>query len=83
MPSRKTGLASFTGRQPTERQGHDNVPEDIRTKAKGDTVAITLRLTPDQWELVHQLARSEGVSLNRLALLALSKIFQEKGLPGL
>ena len=83
MPARKTGLASFTGRQQTESQGHDDVPEDIRTKAKGDTVAITLRLTPDQWERVHQLARSEGVSLNRLALLALSKIFQERGLPGL
>jgi hypothetical protein len=46
-------------------------------------VALTLRLTRDQWDRVHQLARSQGMSLNRLAVLALSKIFEEKGLPGL
>ena len=83
MPLRKTGLAPFIGRQQTESRGHEAALEDIRTKARGDTAAATLRLNPNRWERVHRLARSEGVSLNRLALLALSKIFQEKGLLGL
>jgi predicted HicB family RNase H-like nuclease len=83
MSPRKTGLAAFTGSQASERRGHESASEAIRTKAKGDTVSVSLRLTPDQWERVHQLARAEGVSLNRLAIIALSKMFQEKGLPGL
>jgi hypothetical protein len=40
-------------------------------------------MTHDQWELSHQFARSEGISLNRLALLGISKLREEKGLPGL
>jgi len=64
MPARKTGLASFTGRRPTETQGHDDVPEDMRTKAKGDTVAITLRLTPDQWERVHGVLHFSQAATN-------------------
>ena len=54
-----------------------------RTKAVGEKVALTLRLSHEQWERAHQLALSEGVSLNQLALHALSKLFQERGLPGL
>jgi hypothetical protein len=80
---RQTGLAAFTGSHASDQRDQDAAPEDIRTKAKGDTVSITLRLTPDQWERVHQLARAERVSLNRLAILALSKMFQDKGLPRL
>ena len=83
MPPRKTGLAAFTGSQGSKARGQDSEPEEIRTKAKGDTVALTLRLTRDQWERVHQLALAEGISINRLALMSLSKAFQEKGLPGL
>ena len=83
MASKKTGLASFTGSQESAARDEDAAPASLRTKAKGDTVSVTIRLRPDQWERVHQLALAEGVSLNRLAIHALSKIFQEKGLPGL
>jgi hypothetical protein len=83
MPPKTTGLATFTGSHVQSQRDRNDAAEDIRTKAKGDTVAITLRLTPEQWDRVHQLARAEGVSLNRLAIMALSKLFQEKGLPGL
>ena len=83
MAARKTGLAAFTGSQNSKTRGQDATSDEIRTKAKGDTVALTLRLTRDQWERVHQLALAEGISINRLALMALSKSFQEKGLPGL
>jgi hypothetical protein len=83
MLPRKTGLAAFTDSQGSKVRGQGTAPEEIRTKAKGNTVALTLRLTRDQWERVHQLALVEGISINRLALVALSKVFQEKGLPGL
>jgi len=83
MAARKTGLAAFTGGQGSNARDQGSEPEEIRTKAKGDTVALTLRLTRDQWERVHQLALAEGISINRLALMSLSKAFQEKGLPGL
>ena len=66
-----TSLAAFTGSQRPERQDH-NAREDIRTRAKGDTGVITLRLTPDQWERIYQLTHSERVSLNRLVRPALS-----------
>ena len=83
MPPKKTGLVAFTGSQESPSQRQETVPDTLRTKAKGETVSLTLRLSRDQWERAHQLARAEGVSLNRLALLALSKLFQEKGLPDL
>jgi hypothetical protein len=82
MPPRKTGLATFTDTQASSARSQD-ATGDLRTKAKGEIVHLTLRLSRDQWERVHQLALSEGMSVNRLAILALSKLFQEKGLPGL
>jgi hypothetical protein len=46
-------------------------------------IHISLRLTHEQWERVTQLANAEGTSINRLAIHAFSKLFQEKGLPAL
>jgi hypothetical protein len=37
-------------------------------------------MTDEQQELSHQCARSEGISLNRLALLGISKLREAKGL---
>ena len=80
MPTAKdTGLAAFTDTSPTEEEQ----PSRIRTKGKGKWVHNQLRMTHDQWELSHQFARSEGISLNRLALLGISKLREDKGLPGL
>lgn len=82
-PKKKTtGLAAFTGSQEAAAYEKSTATE-LRTKAKGEIVHITLRLTHEQWERAHQLARAEGVSLNQLAIFALSKLFQDKGLPGL
>jgi predicted HicB family RNase H-like nuclease len=83
MPPKKTGLAAFTGSQESAARDRAADSASFRTKAKGETVSITIRLSRDQWERAHQLALAEGVSLNRLAIHALSKVFQEKGLPGL
>jgi hypothetical protein len=83
MAAKNTGLATFTGSQGQSKRARDAAPDELRTKAKGDIAHITLRLTRDQWERVHQLATAEGVSLNRLAIHALSRLFEDKGLPGL
>ena len=42
--------------------------EPRRKRGKGETVAITVRLTRSQWERLHQFAVSEGDSLQGLAL---------------
>jgi len=54
-----------------------------RTRGKGAFVGITLRLSREQWDRLHDLARAEGVSLNALALRGLSRLFAERGLPPL
>lgn len=91
MTKKPIGLAAFTkqGRQ-AEQPAEDtstNVPEQAETKerqrGKGDIVALTLRLSRDDWQRVHQLALSEGISIQKLAVEGLSKMFEEKGLKGL
>ena len=52
-----------------------------RTRARGETVALTVRLTRTDWARLHQLAVAEGISLQALAISGLSKVFAEHGLP--
>lgn len=54
-----------------------------RTRGKSETVSITVRLSRGDWERVHQLAVSEGTSIQRLTVQGLSRLFIEKGLPQL
>jgi hypothetical protein len=54
-----------------------------RTRGRGETVNLTVRLSRGDWERVHQLAVSEGTSIQKLAVNGLSRIFLEKGLPSL
>lgn len=58
-------------------------PEPVRSRGRGETVAITVRLSRAQWERIHQLAVTEGVSIQHLAVVGLSNLFREKGLPNL
>ena len=77
-PKKKTaGLAAFTEQQTPLEQPSEAA---VRTKAKGEVVAVTVRLSRDQWDRVHQLARSEGVSLNQLALQGFSELLKKRGL---
>lgn len=52
-----------------------------RQRGKGAVVSLTVRLSRAEWERVHQLALSEGMSINALALKGLGRLFKEKGLP--
>jgi hypothetical protein len=83
MATKKTGLAAFTGSRESSDQGQGEGLATLRTRAKGDTVQMTVRLTREQWERVNQLADTEGISFNQLAIHAISKLFESRGLPKL
>jgi hypothetical protein len=80
MPKAKdTGLASFTETPNVE----EKKPARRRGKGEGKWVHNQLRMTQEQWELIHQFAFSEKKSVNMLALLGISKLREDKGLPPL
>jgi len=82
--SKATGLAAFTRKSAaTQDEKIEVVPVRERGRGKGEKVALTVRLQRADWERVHQLAVAEGVSIQALAVEGLSKVFAEKGLPGL
>jgi len=51
-----------------------------RQRAKGETVALTIRVNREQWRRLHDLAVVEGLSLNQLALQGLTEILLKRGL---
>jgi hypothetical protein len=87
--SKATGLAAFTGRKAAPAaapQAETPVAaaaelSGARKRAQGETVALTVRVGRADWARLHQLAVAEGVSLQALALLGLSKVFADHGLP--
>lgn len=92
--SKITGLANFTKRgqlsTSTERAAavettaeQTNEVPHARVRARKEVVAMSFRLSRQDWERLHQLAITEGVSINTLTLRGLSKLFEERGLPGL
>ena len=87
MSAKPTGLAAFTKRgsvQPdiAAQAGESSVSTD-RQRAKKDVVALTVRLQRSEWERLHQLAVSEGQSIQSLAVRGLNRVFTDKGLPKL
>lgn len=83
MSKKETGLAAFTKKQPEAQATSAERNVETRRRGKGEVVALTVRLPRAEWERVHQLAVSEGVSIQTLAVAGLSKIFAERGLPEL
>jgi hypothetical protein len=88
MSTKPTGLAAFTGKKATPAaplQAETPIIAEAfsgtRKRAQGETVALTVRVGRTDWARLHQLAVAEGVSLQALALLGLSKVFAEHGLP--
>ena len=84
MGQKPTGLAAFTQKQAparSETEGKQNEPP--RKRGRGHTVALTVRLSRADWERLHQLAVSEGTSIQQLAVTGLSTVFASKGLPSL
>lgn len=77
-----SALEKYVKGAPSEQVGQKS-PEPVRRRGQGETVSLTVRLSRSQWERVHQLAVAEGVSIQHLAVVGLSNIFKEKGLPEL
>lgn len=94
--SKVTGLASFTKRgqqsaplETSQAVATATVPATTETaqpharaRAQKSVVAMSFRISRPDWERLHQLAITEGVSINTLTLRGLSKLFEERGLPG-
>jgi hypothetical protein len=87
MSAKVTGLAAFTKRTSmsaeTITSENSSADSSERKRAKKDVVALTVRLQRAEWERLHQLAVSEGVSIQSLAVRGLNRIFTDKGLPKL
>jgi hypothetical protein len=96
--SKVTGLASFTkrGQLTTAVESPAVVETSVaaatptkttqrgpRERAQKAVVAMSFRISRQDWERLHQLAMVEGVSINTLTLRGLSKLFEERGLPGM
>ncbi len=55
----------------------------IRVRGQKPMVAMSFRISRQDWERLHLLAITDGVSINTLTLRGLSKLFEERGLPGI
>jgi hypothetical protein len=87
MSAKVTGLAAFTKRGAVQPEiptaTEDQNSSTGRQRAKKEVVALTVRLQRSEWERLHQLAVSEGMSIQSLAVRGLNRVFTDKGLPKL
>lgn len=85
MSAKPTGLAAFTRKSAPAlpEESAETPAEPVRQRGKKEIVALTIRLHRSGWERLHQLAVSEGVSIQTLTMQGLDKVFSEKGLPKL
>ncbi len=54
--------------------------EPVCKRGQGSKVSIPVRLSRRQWERLHQVAISDGDSLQTVIVMALRLMFQERGL---
>ena len=82
MSKKPTGLAAFTAKKDPEAVTAAAIAATTkgRRRGEGETVALTVRLSKGDWMRLHQLAMSEGVSLQTLAVTGFSKVLAEHGL---
>jgi hypothetical protein len=87
MTAKVTGLAAFTKRGTVQPEisaaAGDQGSGTGRQRAKKEIVALTVRLQRSEWERLHQLAVSEGMSIQSLAVRGLNRVFTVRGLPKL
>ncbi|MCL5969693.1 MAG: hypothetical protein M1359_10795 [Betaproteobacteria bacterium] len=87
MNNKPTGLAAFSRKGVVAAPQVDEPTVEkvgaVRGRGKKEVVALTVRLPRAQWERLHQLAAAEGTSIQALAVQGLSRVFTERGLPGL
>lgn len=79
--AKSSGLAAFSSKNAINEQPTPN-PERI-TRGKGDTVAITVRLTKSQWLTLRTFAMSQGETLQTVAVNGFNRELIAAGLPPL
>lgn len=83
---RGTGLAAFAVRPAAVApsavlsEGLSVASNTDRQRGKRAMVSLTVRVSREQWERLHELGLHEGRSINQLAIDGLSRLFAEKGL---
>lgn len=81
---RGTGLAAFAVRPvaavPAAAIEGPVGTTSERQRGKRAMVSLTVRVSREQWERLHELGLHEGRSINQLAIDGLSRLFAEKGL---
>ena len=80
MASKRVGLASFAGAGASVAPSPSSSSGSRKKRGQGDVVALTVRLSRTQWERMHTLAIQESVSLQELAIDAITDKFAKRGL---
>ena len=75
----KSTLGSFSNLKAAQPEKVTEEP-GVRKRGQGSKVSIPVRLTRRQWERLHQVAISDGDSLQTVIVGALRLMFQERGL---
>jgi hypothetical protein len=78
---KKNRLAKFTEKQTTTSARELAAAAHKRSRGKGESVAITVRLPKDAWMRLQMFAMSEGLSLQTLAVSGFNRELAAKGLP--
>lgn len=78
MASKRVGLASFAEANTSPILAASNAAK--KKRGQGDVVALTVRLSRAQWERMHTLALQESISLQELAIDAITDNFAKRGL---
>jgi hypothetical protein len=83
MARKDTGLSGFADTQ-EEVTKERVLKTHIRIKGAGKVRHSQLRFyDEDNWKRAHLFALDQGISLNMLAVLGISKLMEERGLPAL
>lgn len=91
MTAKLTGLKTFGMRPPPQvaSSAHENSPSSTELpkikqrmgKGKSEVVFVGVRLKRSDWLRLHELARADGVSLQQLFEIGLSRVLADLGLP--
>lgn len=83
MSRKPSGLAAFTAKPTATADSAAPAVEGKRGRGQGETVALTVRVSRVDWTRLHQLAMSEGISLQTLAMRGFTREMEAHGLPGI
>jgi hypothetical protein len=78
---KRNGLAKFTEKHTTSARELAAAAANKRSRGKGESVAITVRLPKDAWMRLQMFAMSQGLSLQSLAVAGFNRELAAKGQP--